>query len=101
MLSDFKTRKPWAAVVIGAIFGPVPVMLYLNRGWLALSYFGALLVLVAAFFAAAHFQLTHFNPRNGLIIYSWMLQFIGAVHAYAIAKRWNGKEAMRWYSRWY
>lgn len=100
MFSAFKARRPWAAAAVTFIIGPFLGMLYLNRGYLALIYFGVQVAGVAAAVKMFPFQSGHF--ASGAVLFIFLpIQLVGAVHAYAVARTRAVAEPMHWYSRWY
>lgn len=100
MLSPFVTRKPWAASVIGLLLGPTVGMLFLGKGKWAVAYFGITLVLLAAPFGLAHFDLCTAEPMHLAEVLSWGLQILGAAHCYFVAKH-QAVYVAKWFSRWY
>ena len=85
MLTAFKARRPWAAVLIDLLLSPFAAMLYLNKGKLALAYLSADVAMTVAVLAAFPFQEGHsLGPFLSLPLIVPTL--VGAVHAGWLAR---------------
>lgn len=97
MFDAFKARKPWAAALIGFVFGPVIGMFYFGRGWLGLVYLLPCLIVAAQ----SCFMPTAFgDPDTFAITFSIIWRLIGSAHVYFIASRATAVPS-KWYARWY
>ena len=101
MIAAFKMRKPWSTAIITLIFGAVVGMCFINRGRLALAYFGISILLAGLLFPAAEIGLLPIHPVDALGIVGWGINIMGAIHGFIIAKQYHYSEPLNWYSRWY
>jgi signal peptidase I len=99
--NPFTRRRPWAAALIGLVFGPFVAMLYLNRGRLALVYLAVEWLYAAVAIAAAPVLLTGGVTSPLLDLIYLPLHLVGAVHGYWIARQWDPSAPRHWFSRWY
>ncbi|MEI7668722.1 MAG: signal peptidase I [Pseudomonadota bacterium] len=101
MIGGFKSRKPWAAVIIALLLGPSIGCFYLNKGKLGLYYLAFTILAAIASFAGAQFDIINTHPIEVINVVSTVLQIIGAIHCFLIAKWQTYTTPMKWYSRWY
>ncbi len=100
MASSFSERKPWAATLIGLVFGPIIGMLYLNRAKYASRYLAVLIVFAPLPFVLAHFQIMNIDPRVAVNHLVSLFQVFGALHCFSVARK-RQVGTLKWYSRWY
>jgi signal peptidase I len=99
MFSAFKNRRPWAAALVAFVLGPFVGMLYLNRGWLALLYWG-LDAAITAFSLHLYFVA---NPQAFLwsLGLNLLIRIAGAAQSVLVARHWDTNQRQYWYSKWY
>lgn len=101
MISAFKNRRPWVAVVLTLLFSPVLGMCYLGKGRWALLY---LLVLILAFCllpVSAHLGLLPLAVDPATSLVTILVNVVGAVHGYRIAARAGPFVPRARFARWY
>lgn len=101
IVSAFAARRPWAAVLVCLVTGPVIGMLYLAKGRNAGVYFLLSVLLSAAFFAAFCLGLIDLDPGTTTLGVIAVLSLAGMVQGYAIARDLHGHISRVWFSRWY
>jgi len=89
--------KLWIAVVLGLFFQSL-AMLYLHRVVWAVVYF---IAIVAITLAELYLRMINDVASLAYLSLSYVVMLIGAVHAYFIAKNYQGIENRAWYSKWY
>jgi signal peptidase I len=99
MLTAFKTKKPWVAVIITLLLSPVIGMCYLNRGKAAIGYFILTLFAATAGCAMIFFGILNINPKKLIMVIGLIIGIIGAIHTYILAKNRNVDEPLKWYSK--
>jgi len=101
MFTAFKTRRPWATVIICFFLSPMIGMFYLGRGRAGLIYLlleiAAALVAVAAVLAG----LLNLDIRSAVSLLQYTVILPGCIHGYVIARRQNGLVPRPWFARWY
>jgi len=100
MFQAFKNRKPLAAVVISFFLSPIGGMLYLGKGFYALIYFISYIISAAVLICLRPPGLDPMSLIFSLIIVGWVVNIIGIIHSFIIARRGNGNPN-KWYSKWY
>ena len=93
----FTGRYPWVAVLLAVIF-PVYAMLYVGRGWRALSYFAASLGTVALASVLTTYVGT--PMAVGEVLGFGGLRLVGAIDGYTCAKACQASLPLPWYARW-
>jgi len=101
MFKAFKNRNRWATAFLALVLGPELTMLYLGKGRAGVAYIALTLAAVAAALASLHFGMVDLAAETA--IYSAMLaiRLAGTVHAFVIAKTFQGDGPRPWFSRWY
>lgn len=98
-MTALHSRKPWAAALIGLLFGPVACMLFVNRGRAAVSYALVLLLGGGLPFLLAHFDILHGDPRSVAVYVIMGIQVVSALDGYRSVPLIQGP--MHFYSQGY
>ena len=100
MIKAFKERRTWSTIIIALFLGPVAVMAYLRRGWLALG-FAFIPLLIAGLIITNQWILPESLGLLGAVIIVTIVQYLVAVViAGTIAFRSAISPIPSWYSRW-
>lgn len=99
MFKPFTQRRPWAAALIGFIFGPEVVMLYLGRPWYAIGYFLAFFVAQYGWIIVSPTFLT--KAYGEALLLRLIFRIAAAAHGFFIARHRAPNTDVKWYARWY
>ena len=101
MISAFKLRRPWAAVVVFLVLGPTIGMFYLGKGRTGLIY---LALTLAAAIAAAGLVISGtiaLDIQSAANLSTYVVVLPGALHGYLAARPLAGQIPRVWFARWY
>ena len=97
-LDDRSPRRYPAVVILLALFSPICAMLYVARGWRAISYFVASLAVLILVVPLNAFIGVSINAAG--LVGAAVLRIAGAIDGYRCAKAWRGSLPLPWYARW-
>jgi signal peptidase I len=101
MFTAFKTRRPWATVVICFFLGPMIGMFYLGKGRVGLAYLLLMLCVMAAAILGIQAGFVHLEPHIAVRVFQYAVILPGCVHGYILARRQSGLVPKVWFARWY
>ena len=100
MIKAFMERRTWATIIIALFLGPVAVMAYLRRGWLALG-FTIIPIVIVGLIIAHQWPFLESQRLLGPVVMVVIAQYLVAVVlAGTIAFRSAVSPIQTWYSRW-
>ena len=98
MTAQMKPRKLWGVIFVSLILGPIISMCYINKGRIAFFYFLALIMTLILSFVVVYFDVLNTNPFDLFDINLLLLQIVGTIHSYVIAKDSDYSQPMKWYN---
>lgn len=101
MFTAFKERRPWVAATYALVFGPALAMAYLGRGALAIGYLVGEIAATLLAYGAAVGGIAGTDWETLSLIALTGVRLVGAVHAYRLAGRLDGRVPSAWFARWY
>lgn len=100
MIKAFKERRTWATIIIALILGPVAVMAYLRRGWLALGFTVIPFLVVSLIIANQWVLPASLGILDTFLIVIFTQYILVVILAAIIAFRSAVSPIQTWYSRW-
>lgn len=101
MITAFINRSPWAVAIITLFLGPVFGFLYLNRGVTALTYLAVTLLTAIFVFILTQHNFIALGTSDAIDLSVFIIQIIGIIHCYQVARSKTIPLPLRFYARWY
>lgn len=95
----FKKRNSWVAAAIALFVWPALGMFYLSKGRLGTVYITLTAMLMVVPFMVIHYaalKVSPFDFMSGCVV---VLQVVGAIHCFYVARLAAGDGSAKWYSR--
>lgn len=100
-MSAFTNRKPWATALLGLLFGPIAVTMYLGKGRAALLYLALTILIIVLIPFGLQVSPVALKMETGVILAAVAFHVLAAIHGVVEARRLNESKPTAWFARWY